>query len=111
MCGVPQAFQGPINMENLEYIVEPRSQYVRVSGAETLVPYIAAFVPPQRARDVAKKPQSGTGVGAGMCVETNKMLGAGAPPLQQRPAAGRRLRRAALLCAMVGAPLPKAEGG
>ena len=74
-----------------------------------MVPDLAAFVPPQRARDVAKKSQSGTGVGAGMCVEKNKMPGAGAPSLQQRPAAGRRLRRASLLCAMVGAPLPKAE--
>ena len=109
MCCVPQAFQGPIKMEKLEYTVERCAQYVRVSGAETFVEDLAAFVPPQRARDVAKKPQSGTGVGAGMCVEKNKMLGTGAPSRQHRPGASRRLRRASLLCAMVGAPLPKAE--
>ena len=109
MCCVPQAFQGPIKMEKLEYTVERCAQYVRVSGAETFVEDLAAFVPRQRARDVAKKPQSGTGVGAGMCVEKNKMPGAGAPSRQQRPAARRRLRRASLLCAMVGAPLPQAE--
>ena len=78
MCCVPQAFQGPIKMEKLEYLVEARTQYVRVIGAETLVEDLAAFVPPQRARDVAKKPQSGKGVGAGMCVEKKKMLGLGA---------------------------------
>ena len=89
MCCVPQAFQGPIKMEKLEYTVERCAQYVRVSGAETFVEDLAAFVPQQRARDVAKKPQSGTGVGAGMCVEKNKMPGAGAPSRQQRFAARR----------------------
>ena len=91
MCCVPQAFQGPIKMEKLEYLVEARTQYVRVIGAETFVEDLAAFVPPQRARDVAKKSQSGKGVGAGMCVEKNKMPGTGAPSRQQRPAASRRV--------------------
>ena len=57
MCCVPQAFQGPIKMEKLEYTVERCAQYVRVSGAETFVEDLAAFVPRQRARDVAKNPQ------------------------------------------------------